>query len=217
MRTGWLPRSFDIGVSSVGLLMVAPVLLAAAVAIWIEDGLPIFYRQPRVGRGGSRFVLFKLRSMFTGLGGLAITSSCDSRVTNVGRWLRKYKLDELPQLWNVLKGDMSIVGPRPEVPGYVDTDAPEWREVLSCRPGITDLATLVYRNEEDLLGSSEDPEKFYREQILPHKLELNLEFLRSRTCWLDLKLIFFTVRDSFWPSGFDAARVKRSLLYKDPI
>src|ERR1039457_2246829 len=106
MRTGWLPRSLDIWVSSVGLLVVAPVLLAAGGAIWIEDGLPIFYRQPRVGRGGIRFVLFKLRSMFTGLGGPAITSSCDSRVTSVGRWLRKYKLDELPQLWNVLKGDM---------------------------------------------------------------------------------------------------------------
>lgn len=215
-RIGWLYRGFDITASSAGLMVASPVLLAATVAVWIEDGFPIIYRQLRVGRGGKQFVLFKFRSMFS-VDGPEITSSRDSRVTTVGRYLRKYKLDELPQLWNVLKGDMSLVGPRPEIPRYVDAEAPEWCEVLSYRPGITDLATLVYRNEEELLGHSDNPEEYYRDRILPHKLKLNLDFLRTRTFGLDIKLIFLSVRHSLWPSGFDAARVKRTFSNKDSI
>jgi len=192
-------RALDIAAASVGLAVASPVIALAGLAIYLEDGWPVFYRHMRIGRGGVPFGLYKLRSMTRNASGPAITAAGDRRVTRVGRWIRKYKLDELPQLWNVLIGDMSLIGPRPEAPAYVDLDAPEWRETLSCRPGITDLATLMYRNEEALLGSSSNPEQFYREQILPHKLQLNREFLRRRTFWLEIKLIVLSVRHSFWP------------------
>jgi lipopolysaccharide/colanic/teichoic acid biosynthesis glycosyltransferase len=143
--------------------------------------------------------------------GPAITAAGGGRVTKVGRWLRAYKLDELPQLWNVLRGEMSLVGPRPEVRRYVDERDPVWQRVLSVRPGITDLATLVYRNEEQLLGEAEEPERFYREQVLPEKLRLNLRYLELSSLARDWRLLVLTVGYSLWPKGFTPETVLRRL------
>jgi lipopolysaccharide/colanic/teichoic acid biosynthesis glycosyltransferase len=149
--------------------------------------------------------------MRTGAPGTVITAAGDPRVTRAGAVLRRCKLDELPQLFNVLKGDMSLVGPRPEVPEYVQLEAPIWQAVLQVRPGVTDLATLLYRDEEKLLGASEDPNAFYREIVLPAKLLLNLGYLRSRSFPRDLKLILLTIRYSLFPKRFDLDLIKRSL------
>ena len=148
--------------------------------------------------------------MRLGMQGNVITVAGDVRVTRAGLRLRRYKLDELPQLFNVFKGEMSLVGPRPEVPEYVQLEAPMWQAVLRVRPGITDLATLLYRDEERVLGASGDPNRFYREDVLPAKLLLNLAYLLSRSFWQDLKLIFLTIRFSFFPQGFNVDLVKRS-------
>jgi lipopolysaccharide/colanic/teichoic acid biosynthesis glycosyltransferase len=203
-------RSFDFLAALTGLIVSSILFLVAAAAIWFEDGLPIFFLHSRIGRYGRRFRLVKLRSMRTGGGGPEVTSAQDSRITRVGQKLRKYKLDELPQLWNVLMGEMSLVGPRPEAPRYVDPGDPDWNAILCCRPGITDLATLVYRNEEEILARSEDPERYYREVVLPSKLALNIEYLRVRTFVMDLKLILLTIRYSFCPSGFDPDLVRQA-------
>jgi lipopolysaccharide/colanic/teichoic acid biosynthesis glycosyltransferase len=139
-----------------------------------------------------------------------ITAAGDDRITSAGVRLRKYKLDELPQLWNVLKGDMSLVGPRPEVPEYVQLEAAEWQVVLQVRPGITDLATLLYRDEELMLRASGNPDKFYREKALPAKLLLNVFYLVSRSFWRDLKLIVLTIRSSLFAANLDAELLKRT-------
>jgi lipopolysaccharide/colanic/teichoic acid biosynthesis glycosyltransferase len=148
--------------------------------------------------------------MRTGAPSSAITAAGDRRVTRAGAWLRRFKLDELPQLFNVLRGDMSLVGPRPEVPEYVNAESPMWRAVLQVRPGITDLATLVYRNEEALLGASDNAEVFYRESVLPAKLLLNLEYLCRRSFRHDVKLIWLTIRYSLSPERFDADRIRKA-------
>lgn len=185
---------FDRVAAAVGLLLLSPALALLAVAIALEDGFPVLFRQTRVGRGGRPFRLVKFRSMLAGVAGTRITAGRDPRVTRVGAWLRRYKIDELPQLWNVLKGDLSLVGPRPEIPPFVDEKDPAWRAVLAVRPGITDPATLQFRHEEEVLAGAGDPEQYYRETILPAKLALNLEYIRARTFWGDLKLIARTVR-----------------------
>ena len=167
----------------------------------VNDGRPVLFRQRRVGRHGEPFTILKFRSMRMRRGGPEITSSGDGRVTRTGRFLRRYKLDELPQLWNVVRGDMSLIGPRPELPRYVDP-LPAWRAVHRVRPGITDLATLVYRDEERVLAGFPDPERGYRETVLPAKLALNLEYLQRRSPSRDLKLLALTVRYSFWPGRF---------------
>lgn len=195
-----------------GLLLLIPVGLGIAVAIVLESGRPVFFTQVRIGRDGRPFSLWKFRSMVTSNAGAQITSSGDKRITRVGRIIRKYKLDELPQLWNVLRGDMNLIGPRPEVPRYVNLDDPAWKAVLSVRPGITDLATLVYRNEEEILASAADSEQCYREKVLPEKLNLNREYLRCRTFGTDLKLLGLTVLYSFAPGGFEAAEIKTRIL-----
>src|SRR6266542_2172591 len=161
------------GAAAAGLVIGSPVLLCVSAAIALEDGLPILFRQTRVGRHGKQFKLLKFRSMRTGVAGARITSGADNRITRTGRILRKYKLDELPQLWNVLKGDMGLIGPRPEVPPFVDLSDAAWMAVLAVRPGITDLATLLYRDEERLLAQAGNTEEFYRNTILPAKLALN--------------------------------------------
>ena len=194
-----------------GLALLAPVLVVAALAVLIDDGRPILYRQTRVGRRNRPFQLLKFRSMRNRAGGPAITAASDPRITRTGRILRKFKLDELPQLWNVARGDMSLVGSRPEVPGYVDYSDRRWQQVLEDRPGLTDLATLVYRNEEDLLAAAADPEIYYREVLLPDKLQLNLRYQRGRTFLSDLRLIFATVRYSLAPGGFDASAIRKNL------
>ncbi len=196
---------FDASVSAAGLIVLSPFLLLAGMAIVLEDGWPVFFRQQRVGRGGRLFQLFKFRSMRTCLPGRSITAGDDPRLTGVGRILRKYKVDEMPQLWNVVKGEMSLVGPRPEIPPFVNIDDPVWRAVLQFRPGITDLASLVYRNEEEILGSSSDPESYYRETVLPAKLALNLRYAQARSFRRDMKLILLTVRYSLFPSRFKPA------------
>jgi lipopolysaccharide/colanic/teichoic acid biosynthesis glycosyltransferase len=150
--------------------------------------------------------------MRAGTTGSSITSAGDRRITPIGMVLRKYKLDELPQLFNVLRGEMSLVGPRPEVPEYVRLDSPVWRRVLQTKPGITDLATLVYRNEEDLLCTRPDPEAYYRDSLQPRKLVLNLTYLSNRSLWRDLRLIFSSIRYSLFPQEFDPAIVYRTFV-----
>jgi lipopolysaccharide/colanic/teichoic acid biosynthesis glycosyltransferase len=210
--------TFDRLLAGIGLVLAAPVLLAGGLLIVLEDGFPVFFRQTRVGVGGTPFRLWKLRSMRKNVSGTHITASGDRRLLRSGRLLRKFKIDELPQLWNVLRGDMTLVGPRPEVPEFVTAADPQWRIVLSVRPGITDATTLIYRNEEELLARRDDPETFYRGRILPAKLALNIDYLARRSFWLDLKLILLTIRFSFVPAGFSPDQVARAfrLRYKAP-
>ncbi len=194
-----------------GLLVLGPLLAVVAVLVRFEDGGPVLFRQVRIGRRGRPFELLKFRTMRTSNQGPEITAAGDRRITRIGRKLRDTKLDELPQLWNVVRGDMSLVGPRPEVSRYVVPESAIWQRVLSVRPGITDLATLVFRNEEVLLGQAEDPERFYRETVLPEKLELNLTYLQRATPLRDLRLILLTLRYSFFPHGFEPEAIKRQL------
>lgn len=191
----YLPqRALDISIASVGLFCLWPLFLLIAVAARLQDGGPIFYRARRVGRGGRLFHLFKFRTMITGADkiGAGITTSGDARVTPIGRILRRTKLDELPQLLNVLRGEMSLVGPRPEDHRYVVLYNDEQRRVLMVRPGITSAASLAYSREEELL-SGPDWESLYRTQIMPAKLDLDLDYLAHRTLWSDLRLILRTI------------------------
>jgi lipopolysaccharide/colanic/teichoic acid biosynthesis glycosyltransferase len=205
-------RAANVAFSVAGLVVLSPVFFILAVAIVLDSGWPVFFRQSRVGRDGRLFSLLKFRSMRTDPSGDQITRSGDDRITGVGRFLRKYKLDELPQLWNVVNGDMSLVGPRPEVVAFVDLTNPVWQRVLSVRPGITDLATLLYRNEEELLAGARDVEAEYRQRILPNKLAVNLEYLGVRNPWIDLKLVLLTIGYSFVPARLNAQRIRRLLL-----
>ena len=190
-----LKRLMDIVVSGGALLVIWPVLLIVALAIKIDDPGPVFYRQVRVGRGGKTFRIFKFRTMVVDADkkGLAITVGRDNRITRVGALLRRTKLDELAQLINVFTGDMSFVGPRPEVQKYVDLYTPYQRQVLLVRPGITDYASIAYRNENDLLAGAEDPERMYIDVIMPDKIELNMKYLREISPAADIRLIFGTI------------------------
>jgi lipopolysaccharide/colanic/teichoic acid biosynthesis glycosyltransferase len=187
-------RIVDILASAAGLLLLSPVFLVVGAAVKLGDGGPVFYRTKRVGIGGKLFSIYKFRSMLQGAekmgGGLTVRG--DRRVTRAGRLLREYKLDELPQLLNVLKGDMSLVGARPEDPGFVARYTPEQREILRYRPGITSPASLHYRNEEELLGEG-NTETLYLEKILPHKLSMDLAYLTRRTVRSDLVVILRTI------------------------
>lgn len=198
----------DRALAAAGLVVLAPLGAAIAAAVVLEDRGPAFFGQQRVGRNGEPFRLWKFRSMRHGTKGAQITAGNDARITRAGRVLRKFKLDELPQLWNVVRGDMSLIGPRPEVPRYVDAEDPVWKQVLSVRPGITDLATLVFRNEEEILAQAADPEVHYRQRVLPDKLALNLEYIQKRNWSVDLKLLLWTVRYSLAPAGFSSERIK---------
>lgn len=198
--------------AALALLTVSPVLLVALLAIWLEDGPPGLFRQTRVGQHGKLFNILKLRSMRQKAAGDLITREGDARITRVGRMLRKFKLDELPQLWNVLRGEMNIIGPRPEVPLYVDAEDPVWQQVLCLKPGLTDLATLVFRDEERTLAQSTNVQKTYREEVLPRKLALNLRYAQARSVVSDLKLIGLTARYSLMPGTFNAARLTDRLL-----
>lgn len=187
-------RFFDIIFSSIGLLILLPVFLIISLFIVIDSRGGVFYRQVRVGKNGKDFRLFKFRSMVTNADkkSLLTVGGKDSRITRVGYFLRKYKLDELPQLLNVLIGDMSLVGPRPEVRRYVDMYNEEQRRVLSVRPGITDYASIEYSNENELLGSVPNPEEVYINEVMPAKLDLNLKYIREQGLLTDLKIIFMT-------------------------
>lgn len=194
MRSLALKRLFDIAASAIGLLLLAPVLLGIAIWIKRDSPGPVFFRQERIGRHGQPFRIYKFRSMRQDNTGLQITVGEDARITRSGRFIRAYKLDELPQLINVLLGDMSVVGPRPEVPRYVALYPAEVRaEVLSVRPGITDLASVQYRSESMLLAQSSNPEQTYVDTILPAKLALCRQYVRERSFWLDLRIIGMTL------------------------
>lgn len=188
-------RAFDLAASGVGLVVGSPLFLAAAVAIKVDDPAgPVFFRQQRVGLGGRLFGIHKFRSMSVANTGALVTSANDSRITRVGALLRKSKLDELPQLIDVFVGDMSLVGPRPEVPKYVamwGDDAAA--EILSVRPGITDPASIAYRNEQDELAAADDPEQHYVEVILPRKVALYRDYVRTNSVVGDLALIWQTL------------------------
>lgn len=190
-----MKRIFDIIASGCGLIVLSPIFIVIAIWVKLDSKGPVFYRQIRVGKDNKDFKLFKFRSMKIGADrqGLITVGGRDPRVTRSGYYIRKYKLDELPQLINVFIGDMSVVGPRPEVRKYVDLYTPEQMRVLSVRPGITDLASIRYRNENELLETVDEPETYYREVIMQDKLKINLEYVDNRSFWGDIKLIFATL------------------------
>jgi lipopolysaccharide/colanic/teichoic acid biosynthesis glycosyltransferase len=190
---------FDVIGATVGLILLAPLLAVFAILSKLTSGGSVIFRQERVGKNGSVFTLIKFRTMASAAQGrnLPITVSGDPRITAFGAFLRRYKFDELPQLWNVLRGEMSLVGPRPELPEYVETFSEKDRVALSVCPGITDPASLAYRHEEELLSRAADPEEFYRRTILPHKLSLNLEYIEQMSFALDARLILQTLRSMF--------------------
>ena len=191
-----LKRLFDIVASGCGLVILSPLFIILAIWIKLDSKGPVFYRQVRVGRGNRDFRLYKFRSMRVGADkqGLITVGGRDPRITRSGFFIRKYKLDEFPQLINVFIGDMSLVGPRPEVRKYVDMYTPEQLRVLSVRPGITDLASIRYRNENELLEQAENPDEYYEQVIMQDKLRINLEYVENHSFWNDIKLIFMT----FW-------------------
>jgi len=193
-------RLLDVVGALLGLVFLAPVFLAVALWIRIDSPGPVFYRQERVGQGGRTFRIHKFRTMRTDAASLGpqITVGADARITRAGKFLRRAKLDELAQLIDVLRGDMSLVGPRPEVPRYVALYPPELRnKIFSVRPGITDPASLAFRHESDLLARAADPEHAYVHEILPIKLKAAAEYVDQRTFWRDLQLIGLTVRSVF--------------------
>lgn len=187
----WL---FDRVVAFVGLCLLCPVLLVVWVLIRMKmPGGPAIFSQKRVGKDGEFFTMYKFRSMTMGHGGSSVSVAGERRITPLGAVLRKYKLDELPELWNVLVGDMSFVGPRPDVPGYADKLEGDDRLILKLRPGITGPASLKYRNEEELLAKVDDPQRYNDEVIYPDKVKINLDYYRHHSLWGDIKLIVETI------------------------
>jgi lipopolysaccharide/colanic/teichoic acid biosynthesis glycosyltransferase len=190
-----MKRIFDIALSFVALLLLIPLFIIISILIKLNDAGPVFFRHRRVGKDGKLFMLYKFRSM------RVLKSAAEgsfepgetSRITPIGKFLRSTKLDELPQLINVLVGDMSLVGPRPEVEKWVAVYPDRWKRILTVRPGITDNSSIVYRREESLLAESEDPEKTYREEILPRKLDLYEDYIIHHSFYKDLKLIYKTL------------------------
>ena len=191
-----MKRIFDIVASVIGLILLSPLFIILTIWIKCDSIGPVFYKQVRVGRNNMDFQLFKFRSMRVGSDkkGLITVGGHDPRITRSGYYIRKYKLDEFPQLINVFKGDMSLVGPRPEVRKYVDMYTEEQMHVLDVRPGITDLASIRYRNENELLERVNDPDKYYVEVIMPDKLRINLEYVARHSFTFDIRLIFQTFR-----------------------
>jgi lipopolysaccharide/colanic/teichoic acid biosynthesis glycosyltransferase len=193
IKTG-IPRGLEIAISVLGLTLSLPLLVLSSLAIAISSSGPVIFRQKRVGRYGQLFVLYKLRTMRPMHEGPEVTASGDERVTWVGRILRRTKVDELPELWNVVKGDMSLVGPRPEVPRYVDLEDERWGLVLNTRPGLTDPVTLILRNEEALLSEVKgNREYFYIETLQPFKLQGYIDYLHHRTFLTDIKVLSRTL------------------------
>ena len=194
-----MKRLFDIISSSAGLIFLSPVFLFVAIWIKLDSKGPVFYRQVRVGKNGRDFRIYKFRSMRRGADkkGLITVGGRDPRVTRSGYYIRKYKLDELPQLINVFTGEMSVVGPRPEVRKYVNLYTEEQLKVLSVKPGITDIASIKYRNENELLDKADNPDKMYTEVIMPDKLKYNLEYIEKASFLYDIKLIFRTFKAVF--------------------
>ena len=189
-----IKRSFDFFSSFIGLIILLPLLIFVSLAIKIGSSGPIFFSQKRVGKDGKLFTLVKFRSMTVKQDSSnTATARGDVRITKIGAFLRKYKLDELPELWNVVMGEMSLVGPRPDVPGYADSLKGTDRNMLKLRPGITGTASLKYANEEEILAAQEDPQKYNDEVIFPDKVKVNLEYYENQSLWLDIKIIFATI------------------------
>jgi lipopolysaccharide/colanic/teichoic acid biosynthesis glycosyltransferase len=185
---------FDKTMALLGLMFLSPVLLVVAILIKVKmPGGPIIFKQKRVGQYGKLFIMYKFRSMAVGHGGSSVSVAGESRITPLGAKLRKYKLDELPELWNVLTGDMSFVGPRPDVPGYADMLQGNERRVLDLKPGITGPASLKYRNEEEILALQDDPIKYNDEVIFPDKVKINLCYLDNWSFLEDIKIIIYTI------------------------
>lgn len=200
IRTG-IARWLEVLISVLGIALSVPLLVLSSVAIALTSPGPVIFRQKRVGRNGQLFVLYKLRTMRIGNDGPQVTAGGDKRVTWIGKILRRTKVDELPELWNVLKGDMSLVGPRPEVPRYVDMEDDRWELVLKSRPGITDPVTLSLRDEELLLAQvKDDYEYFYVERLQAFKLRGYIDYLQNRSCWTDFKILCRTFLVVLWPS-----------------
>src|SRR4030042_1169271 len=190
-----MKRLFDILFSFIGLLLLQPLFVVVAIMIKVDSTGPIFFRQGRVGKNFRRFMIYKFRTMVVDAEkkGIHITSGGDNRITGAGRILRKFKIDELPQLFNVLKGDMSFVGPRPEVEEYVKLYEKDYREILKRRPGITDVSSITYREEEAVLKNQADPEGYYKTILLPQKIGLAKEYMENSSFLYDLKLILNTI------------------------
>ena len=190
-----IKRGFDIVVSFIGLLILLPIFLIVAIIIKLDSKGPIFFRQVRVGKNGKEFKIFKFRTMVVDAEekGMQITVDGDSRITKPGNFLRRSKIDELPQLINVLIGDMSFVGPRPEVPKYVAMYDENQRSILKIRPGITDIASIEYRDENSILAQSKNPEEAYINEIMPRKIELNFKYIENMSVIYDIKLIIETI------------------------
>ncbi len=193
-----MPRWVDVVLAGLGLLLISPLLLLIAAAVKLTTAGPVLFRQERVGRQGRLFMILKFRTMVTDAEKRGLKITCggrDPRVTPVGYWLRRFKLDELPQLWNVLVGDMKFVGPRPEVPEYVRLwDEVQRAALLAVPPGITDPAALAFQDEDEVLGTHDDPERAYVEHVMPQKLAMNMEYLKARSARSDMGLIASTVR-----------------------
>jgi lipopolysaccharide/colanic/teichoic acid biosynthesis glycosyltransferase len=189
-------RLFDILFSAIGLIILSPLFVIIWLLIWMESKGPGLFVQERIGLNGKPFGLYKFRSMRTDSESesLITIGDNDHRITRIGHFIRKYKLDELPQLLNVLKGDMSLVGPRPEVRKYVELYTAEQRKVLNVKPGITDYASIEYVNENELLGNADDPDRVYVEQVMPKKLELNMRYIQDRSLCQYFKIIFLTIK-----------------------
>ena len=190
-----LKRIFDITLSLFGLIILLPFMLIIAILIKLDSKGPVFFKQIRVTKNGREFKIFKYRTMRVGSDKYSqITVGKDDRITKIGSFLRKYKLDEIPQLINVLIGDMSLVGPRPEVPKYVALYTDEQKEILKVRAGITDYASIEFSNENDLLASEEDPEKAYIKKVMPKKIELNKKYISEISMLTDIKIILLTIK-----------------------
>ncbi|MCC6177126.1 MAG: sugar transferase [Chloroflexi bacterium] len=223
-----MKRPLDALAAGLGLVALAPLMGAVAAAIRLESPGPVLYHARRTGRGGASFTMYKFRTMHTRRDehGPRITQHADQRVTRVGRLLRPTRLDELPQLWNVLVGDMSLVGPRPEDPHYVEVYPARFRPVLRARPGITSLAALLYRDEERLLVG-EDWEQVYVDEVMPAKLEIDLDYLRRQSLWLDAQILLATALSAIGlgrlvppphpPGGMQAAEARRRQADDPPI
>ena len=188
-----MKRLFDIFSSLFALLLLFPLLLLVALLIKLTMPGPVLFRQTRIGFGGRPFTIYKFRSMKVNRSKVSITLSSDNRITPLGRFLRRSKIDELPQLWNILRGDMSVVGPRPDVPGYSDKLQGSDQLLWTVRPGLTGLDSISYPDEETILDQQPDPQKYYDEVLWPDKVRLNLAYIKNRSFWMDIAIILFTV------------------------
>lgn len=188
-----MKRSFDVISAFMALLLLMPLLLLVSLLIKLTMPGPVLFRQTRIGFGGRPFTIYKFRSMKVNRSKVSITLSSDNRITPLGRFLRRSKIDELPQLWNILRGDMSVVGPRPDVPGYSDKLQGSDQLLWTVRPGLTGLDSINYPDEEIILDQQPDPQKYYDEVLWPDKVRLNLAYIKNRSFWMDIAIILFTV------------------------